>query len=186
MGRSLDRIIEAARELFAEKGFDAASLREIAERAGVSKALIVWYFSSKEELVKRIALEALPTGIARDCIDRGLSGRRLVECIVNDFLEKYRDDRVRRLLVHAISLAIHTPSLGEELRRLCRTIVLEVAKRVYGSISPENVARARSLFGALLCHAINPVEEVSIEEFRDALINIFAPRTRGDAEIAER
>jgi TetR/AcrR family transcriptional regulator len=43
-------ILCAARSLFAEKGFDGTSTREIAARAGVNKRLVFYYFGSKEEL----------------------------------------------------------------------------------------------------------------------------------------
>ena len=43
-------ILEAAREAFAEGGYHRTSLEEIAERAGVSKALLYEHFDSKREL----------------------------------------------------------------------------------------------------------------------------------------
>jgi len=45
-----ERIRDSAIAAFAERGFDAASLRDIAQRAGVSAALIVHHFGSKEGL----------------------------------------------------------------------------------------------------------------------------------------
>jgi AcrR family transcriptional regulator len=48
---SRDRIIEAAEHVFAEKGFDGARVDEIARRAGVNKALIYYYFKSKDEIL---------------------------------------------------------------------------------------------------------------------------------------
>lgn len=44
------RVLEAAQSLFAEQGFDAVSISNIADRAGVSKANIYHHFSSKTEL----------------------------------------------------------------------------------------------------------------------------------------
>jgi AcrR family transcriptional regulator len=44
------RILEAAAEVFAERGYDAASLDEIAEGAGISKPVIYDHFESKREL----------------------------------------------------------------------------------------------------------------------------------------
>ncbi len=46
-----ERIINASIELFSKKGFDAASVNEIAEQANVTKALIYYYFKSKEEIL---------------------------------------------------------------------------------------------------------------------------------------
>ncbi|MGH2859431.1 MAG: TetR family transcriptional regulator, partial [Solirubrobacteraceae bacterium] len=44
-------IEQAARELFAQRGFDAVTVREIAERAGVTERTFYRYFPSKHELV---------------------------------------------------------------------------------------------------------------------------------------
>lgn len=44
-------ITEAALELFAERGYEAATMRAIAERAGVSAGNAYYYYSSKEELI---------------------------------------------------------------------------------------------------------------------------------------
>src|SRR5262245_30381347 len=43
-------IIEAAKKIFLDQGFDAASMSEISERVGGSKATLYGYFPSKEEL----------------------------------------------------------------------------------------------------------------------------------------
>ncbi|MEZ4291120.1 MAG: helix-turn-helix domain-containing protein [Myxococcota bacterium] len=45
-----DRIVAAALEVFAQKGFAAASTREIASRVGVNHGLIPDYFRTKERL----------------------------------------------------------------------------------------------------------------------------------------
>ncbi len=44
------KILTAARSLLAEKGFEATSVQEIADRAGVNKRLVFYYFENKEEL----------------------------------------------------------------------------------------------------------------------------------------
>ena len=52
-----ERILKAATDVFAEKGYDAAGVDEIAKRADVTKPLIYYYFKGKktilEELIKR-------------------------------------------------------------------------------------------------------------------------------------
>ncbi|MQA93940.1 MAG: TetR family transcriptional regulator [Streptosporangiales bacterium] len=49
-----DRIMEAAVDLFAEKGFDATSVAEIVERAAVTKGALYHYFASKDDLLFEI------------------------------------------------------------------------------------------------------------------------------------
>jgi len=45
-----ERLLETATELFAEKGYAGTSVREIVDRAGVSKPVLYYYFKSKEGL----------------------------------------------------------------------------------------------------------------------------------------
>jgi len=49
-------ITEAALALFRERGYEAATMRAIAERAGVSTGNAYYYFSSKEELIQEFYL----------------------------------------------------------------------------------------------------------------------------------
>src|ERR1700749_5240899 len=49
-------ILEAAREVFNERGYARATIREIARRAGVTHGLVMRHFGSKEQLL----IEALP------------------------------------------------------------------------------------------------------------------------------
>jgi AcrR family transcriptional regulator len=50
-GDTRARIQEVALELFAEQGYEQTSLREIAERLGVTKAALYYHFKSKEDIV---------------------------------------------------------------------------------------------------------------------------------------
>ena len=50
-GGTRERIQEIALELFAEQGYEKTSLREIAERLGVTKAALYYHFRSKEDIV---------------------------------------------------------------------------------------------------------------------------------------
>ena len=50
-------LLDAAMELFVEKGFAATRAEEVATRAGVSKGTLFLYFSSKEELFKAVVRE---------------------------------------------------------------------------------------------------------------------------------
>lgn len=48
------QIIETAERLFAQRGFDGTSVRDIAEEAAINVAMISYYFGSKEKLMEAI------------------------------------------------------------------------------------------------------------------------------------
>ncbi len=54
-----EQILAVAEELFAEKGFAGVRTHEIAERASVNKALIYYYFDSKEKLLREVLQKTL-------------------------------------------------------------------------------------------------------------------------------
>lgn len=54
-----DRILAAAEELFAERGFEATPISRIADRAGVPKGLVHYYFTRKPDLLEAL-VERLP------------------------------------------------------------------------------------------------------------------------------
>lgn len=52
------RLLQAARQLFAEDGFRKTTVQAIAERAGISRGSIAWHFGSKQGLVVAVVEEA--------------------------------------------------------------------------------------------------------------------------------
>ncbi|HPT33192.1 MAG: helix-turn-helix domain-containing protein [Dethiobacteria bacterium] len=54
-----ERIINASIKLFSQKGYDATRVNEIADEAGVTKALIYYYFKSKEEILDHLVQSLL-------------------------------------------------------------------------------------------------------------------------------
>ena len=57
--RTAARILDAAEAVFAERGFEAASLREIARRAGLQQPGLYNHFASKRELYAAVLDRAL-------------------------------------------------------------------------------------------------------------------------------
>ena len=56
-GSAEQKIKEAARKLFTERGFDAVKTRDIAAEAGINLALLNYYFRSKQKLFDIIMME---------------------------------------------------------------------------------------------------------------------------------
>ena len=50
-GDTKQRILDVALDLFTEQGYDGTSLRQIAERLGVTKAALYYHFESKEDIL---------------------------------------------------------------------------------------------------------------------------------------
>ena len=57
-------ICAAALDVFAEKGFAAARVEEIARRAGVSKGTLYLYFKDKEDLFRAVVRDAIAPNVA--------------------------------------------------------------------------------------------------------------------------
>ena len=69
------RIVATAEDIFAEQGLAGARMDEIARAAKVNKALLYYYFRSKEEL-HRFVLETLLSQLRAKVGDAGTDQRR--------------------------------------------------------------------------------------------------------------
>ena len=52
------RIVEAARKLLAEEGYDRVTMKQVAKEAGVAQGLIHYYFSGKDEILLEVLAQA--------------------------------------------------------------------------------------------------------------------------------
>lgn len=89
-------ILRAALYAFSEMGFDGASTREIASRAGVNHGLITYYFGAKEKLWRAavdLAFSAMESDFARLIDDPGLTD----------------DQRARELIRAHVHFVAHNP-----------------------------------------------------------------------------
>lgn len=106
--RSSDRILQSALELFSTRGYDATSVREICEAAGITKPTLYHFYGSKEGVYR-----ALVDGVLEDF--RGQLTRQLdVGGPVVDRLRRvarsyFEAARGRRELMRFIFGLIHNP-----------------------------------------------------------------------------
>src|SRR3954463_13057426 len=60
-----EKILNAAKKVFLTKGMDGARMQDIADEAGINKALLHYYFRSKEKLFETIFLEVAGSFLPR-------------------------------------------------------------------------------------------------------------------------
>ena len=84
---SEEKIFRAALEVFSEAGRSGARLQEIADRAGVNKALIHYYFRSKERLYEEVFVFIIRRYFKR--IAEALEGDGSFEDLLRRFIDDY-------------------------------------------------------------------------------------------------
>ena len=87
ISKTEQQILEAARRVFIQKGLDGARMQEIADSAGINKALLHYYFRSKEKLFSRIFEQALD-GVF-DVINESIHENGDVFTFVETFVDHY-------------------------------------------------------------------------------------------------
>src|SRR5262245_49858101 len=112
-----ERILDVALELFNEQGYDKTSLREIADRLGVTKAALYYHFERKEDILLELHLRLHALG--RDLLDElDAVDERDVFAAWPKFLDGFID----KLLANRELFALHQrnqsafESLGENER----------------------------------------------------------------------
>ena len=90
-----EEIILAAAQVFRERGFDAATLRDIADALNTDRASLYYYIGSKEELLQEIVRDVLARDVrAAEAIKRSRAStsdkiRTLIESMVTSYAENY-------------------------------------------------------------------------------------------------
>ena len=145
----------AARELFAERGYDGASVRAIAAEAGVDPALVIRHFGSKEALFLRTIDTSLGVGaVVEGPIET--VGRRLVAY----FLDADRPAIHQRYV--ALSEAAHHAQVRDEMVRYnAEVYVAKMTPRMTGEDRELRVSMAMAQLGGLL-HALFRLREPRI------------------------
>jgi AcrR family transcriptional regulator len=100
-GLTRDKILDVALELFNEQGYDKTSLREIAERLGVTKAALYYHFERKEDILLELHLRL--HALSRGMIERleGLDGPAIVAAwpgLVDELIDEMLANRELFLL----------------------------------------------------------------------------------------
>ncbi len=132
------KILEAAREVFTTKGLDGARMQDIADKAGINKALLHYYFRSKEMLFQKIFLEKgrdLVT-VLEYTVSTSVSVREKVVMLIDLEFEKLEQEPLMPLFVineinRTPEKVLQVPEIKEckiHLRKLAEQVEAEKRK----------------------------------------------------------
>lgn len=133
-------LIDAALELFAEKGFAATRSEEVAARAGVAKGTLYLYYPSKEELLKAVISQRLSSEIAAVAeYSAGYDGAcaDLLTEVFTQWWSKVFDSPTSAVFKLVITEVRNFPDIAEYYRRE----VVERATTLVGGILERGIRR---------------------------------------------
>jgi AcrR family transcriptional regulator len=118
-----EAILEAARQRFAERGFDSATIRGIAADAGVDPALVHHFYGSKEKLfVEAMRFPIVPSEVLSRVA--GAGRRRLGEAIVRAVLDVWEAEETRAQALALLRSAVTNERAATMLREFVSSAIL--------------------------------------------------------------
>jgi TetR/AcrR family transcriptional regulator len=179
-------ILDRSAELFAEHGYDRASMSKIAEACGVSKANLYHYYKDKEELlfdVIRFHLEEL-LEVVEAANNSDLSPADRLKELIAALLEAYRDaDAQHNVQINGMRL-LSADRQGElkaverELVKIFSEAVAGVAPQLTGTRLLKPVTM--SLFGMINWHYLwfKSTGEVTRADYAELVSRLIVDGTR--------
>lgn len=175
----LESILRASAQIFAEKGYHQASIRDIARATRVSLSGLYYYFKSKEELLFLIQDHAFGTLLRR--LDEVLDGvddpHRKLRLLVENHLGFFVNNMAEmKLLSH------EADSLSGEYRKSANAMKLrltKIAMEIVQELGPAPGIDLRvatfSLFGMMnwIYNWYRPERDVPVEQLAENMTRIF-------------
>jgi AcrR family transcriptional regulator len=115
--RAHQDVLDAALELFAERGIERTSMDAIAEKSGVSKATIYKHWADKEALLLEVMAHVHKT-CDRPQLDKGSTRQNLIAILRHKLAEKPGEDAAlrERLMPHLMAYSAYNPKFGDAWR----------------------------------------------------------------------
>ena len=171
------RILEAARESFAERGFRATTIRRVAGEAGVDAALVHHYFGSKDDLfLAALQVPVDPRAVLPAVFEAGVegAGARLLTAV----LSVWDEPEGRRQLVSVLRA-----SLGDAGSTLLQDGFLRLVERGLAELLPGPDPHLRAqlvatqMLGLLLARYVLALEPLASLP-RSAVVELVAPNVQ--------
>lgn len=174
-----DEILAVARGRFADRGYDATSLRAIASESEVDPALVIHYFGSKESLfVEAMGMPAELPALFRRLA--GLEARDRIATLVRGYLRFADSDDSRNAIIALVRSAVSSEKAAAMLREFLTAELLPVV----AGLSAEPDARLRaSLVAAQLIGIATLRHVVKLEPLAqaapDEIVSLVVPVLEG-------
>lgn len=174
-----EKIFLAAKKLFAKKGFLETTIRDIAKEAKVSRGLIHWYYKSKDELIKEVALTSFPHHQIEKVIEKTYPNvRSFFETLCKEYISFYSDALNRKIFLNVLSLKERFTDIEKVHQILTETVMEEGAKKLasLGCKISYNKAEIvfRTLYSSLFFYIQNEEHiKIKITDFFETLIDIL-------------
>lgn len=182
-------ILHAAQRLFAEKGFEATTTRDIAQAAGIASGTLFNYFPTKEAVVACLASEASAQAIAE--ADAGSSANETLEeglfALIAAGLRKLKPLRkylpaLLETSLSPIALTAHDESTSLRTAHL-EAVAALAAKHSHGPLAPTALQLYWTLYTGVLVFWANdksPKQEDTLALIDDSL-NMYVAWLREQA-----
>jgi len=115
------QIMETAEVLFAEKGFNGTSVRDIAEKAQVNLAMISYYFGSKDKLLESLfdyRGEHLKLKLESMIQDKALGSFEKLDLLIDHYLEKIMNQQCFSRIMVREQVVNHTGITAELITQM--------------------------------------------------------------------
>lgn len=162
----LDRILEAGARVLGERGYHGASMRYLAEAAGVSLGTLYHYLAGKEDLLYQVQHRLLEVAVASARASLAARGAR-------ERLRALLTDHVRRILAHPVEAAVLTGSLGrlrgDKARRVetLRTEYLEVVQATADGVLRTGRGRSGRAVASRVPMLLGMADRLALDAVRD-------------------
>jgi AcrR family transcriptional regulator len=130
-GTTRDRLLDAAAEVFCERGYDGTTVAEVARRAGLTTGAIYANFRDKAELLLK-AIERDSADVVVDMEAARRSGASATDRLVlmADRMVTRQDHTDRLLFVELLAAARRHPDVGQRVTEMLRAIEAELTRLV--------------------------------------------------------
>ncbi|MBL6449241.1 TetR/AcrR family transcriptional regulator [Fulvivirga sp. 29W222] len=172
------KILMAALEVFAEKGYHSSSIGEIAKKAGVAKGSVYHYFESKEAVLQEVIVNGVTEleGIMK-LVQSKASPKEQLETLVSLSFDSVRDRKDFWQLYFSLLTQLNLPKSLEQIMGPMITDMFTFITHLMEALGVENAAIEAKMLGATMdgafLHYLMLGEEYPLKDVETSIIKKY-------------